>query len=130
MDSSGKRFFGIQEVAEQFGVNASKLRYYEKEFPSLKPQKNRSGERMYSQSDIDHIAEIIHLTTEKGMKLAAVKAHLRTKNTRHDENKQMINKLVNIKKFLEELRNSLPDGSQPKEVIAAVPPPDNSRPKP
>ncbi|OIN59171.1 MerR family transcriptional regulator [Arsenicibacter rosenii] len=120
MDSSDKRFFGIQEVAERFGVNASKLRYYEKEFPSLKPQKNRSGERVYAQSDIDHIAEIIHLTTEKGMKLAAVKAHLRTKNTRHDENKQMINKLVRIKKFLEELRDSLPDGSKP----------ENNRPEP
>ena len=42
----------------------------------------------------------------------------------------MINKLVNIKKFLEELRNSLPDDSQPKEVTTAGPPPDNSRPKP
>ncbi len=130
MDSAEKRFFGIQEVADRFGVNPSKLRYYEKEFPSLKPQKNRSGERIYSQSDIDHIAEIIHLTTEKGMKLAAAKAHLRTKNTRHDENRQMINKLVKIKKFLEELRNSLPDGSQPSESPPIAPRTEGSQTAP
>ena len=44
MESGEKRYYSIREVADLFKVNISKLRYYEKEFPTLSPKKNRSGE--------------------------------------------------------------------------------------
>ena len=61
MEGSLKLYYGIQEVAVMLNINASKLRYYEKEFPTLQPKKNRSGDRVYTQGDINHLTEILDL---------------------------------------------------------------------
>ncbi len=107
MQNTGKLYYSIKEVAAQFGVNASKLRFYEKEFPSLKPKKNKIGERIYTQADIDHIREIFELVETKGLKLPAARDYLQNKGGRNDANKQYIEKLEKLKAFLEELRNGL-----------------------
>lgn len=107
MQSNGKLYYSITEVAEQFGINASRLRFYEKEFPSLSPKKNKSGGRTYTQADIDHIREIFDLVESKGLKLAAAREHLKQKTGRQDTNRQHIQKLEKIKLFLTELRDGL-----------------------
>ena len=55
-------YYGIREVAEMLGVNAPTLRYYEKEFPTLQPRKNRSGDRIYTPDDVEHLREILIAT--------------------------------------------------------------------
>lgn len=107
MQNTGKLYYTIREVAEQFGVNASKLRFYEREFPTLKPKKNKSGERIYTQADLDHIREIFELVEAKGLKLPAARDHLKNKGGRESENRQHIEKLEKLKAFLIELRDSL-----------------------
>jgi DNA-binding transcriptional MerR regulator len=107
MQNIGKLYFTIREVAAQFGVNASKLRHYEKEFPSLKPKKTKIGERIYTQADIDHIREIFELVETKGLKLPAARDYLQNKDGRNEVNREYIEKLEKLKAFLVEMRESL-----------------------
>jgi DNA-binding transcriptional MerR regulator len=52
MGKVGKVYYSISEVAELTGLEAHVLRYWETEFPSLKPHKNRGGNRAYREKDI------------------------------------------------------------------------------
>jgi len=107
MQNIGKLYYNIREVAVMFGVNASKLRFYEKEFPSLKPKKSKSGDRIYTQADIDHISEILNIVETKGFKLPAARDYLQNKDGRRNAHQQSIEKLQKLKVFLMEIRDGL-----------------------
>ena len=66
-----KQYFSIHEVAEQFGVAESLLRYWEQQFPLLKPHKAGRNVRQYSKEDIETIKVIYNLVKVRGMKIAA-----------------------------------------------------------
>jgi len=72
-----KILYSIQEVAEMFDVNASLLRYWEKEFPSIHPYKSDKGMRQYSKEDIEAIRLVYHLVKEKGLTLAGAKQKIK-----------------------------------------------------
>ncbi len=55
MAKVGKVYYSISEVAEMTGLEAHVLRYWETEFPTLKPLKNRGGNRAYREKDIELI---------------------------------------------------------------------------
>lgn len=55
---SAKMYYSISEVSEMTGVKAHVLRYWETEFPSLRPKKNRAGNRNYRPKDIKAILVI------------------------------------------------------------------------
>ena len=55
---AAKPFFKIGEVARLLGVKPHVLRYWESEFPTLKPRKNPSGQRLYARADIETLTEI------------------------------------------------------------------------
>ncbi len=52
------------------------LRYWETEFPDLKPEKTAAGQRIYSEKDIDLLKRIIHLRYEEKLTLSGTKAKL------------------------------------------------------
>jgi DNA-binding transcriptional MerR regulator len=56
-----KLYFTISEVVDQTGVPAHILRYWEQEFTMLRPRKNRAGNRVYKDRDIDLVKKIKHL---------------------------------------------------------------------
>ncbi len=56
-----KLFFRIGEVAEYTGIQPYTLRYWEKEFPTLRPKKNEAGQRSYRVEDIEMVLEIERL---------------------------------------------------------------------
>ena len=56
-----KLFFKIGEVAELAGVEQHVLRYWEEEIESLKPKKNKSGQRLYQKKDVERVFEIKQL---------------------------------------------------------------------
>lgn len=60
-----KLYYSISEVAKMFDVNESLLRFWEKEFPIIKPKKNAKGSRQYRKEDIENIRLIYHLVKEK-----------------------------------------------------------------
>ena len=71
-----KQYFSISEVAKIFGVNASLLRFWEKEFKQIQPKTNARGKRSYRAKDIDTIRSIYVLVKEQGFTLEGAKKAL------------------------------------------------------
>ncbi|MBU0743353.1 MerR family transcriptional regulator [bacterium] len=72
-----KLYYSIREVAEHTGVEPHVLRYWESEFPTLKPKRARSGARNYRKKDIDEILTIRSLLQEEGYRIEGARKHLR-----------------------------------------------------
>jgi len=77
MDYPKKLYYSISEVADITGVKAHVLRYWETEFPTLRPKKTRAGSRRYRQADIDSVLAIKELLYERGFKIAGARKALR-----------------------------------------------------
>ena len=81
-DIPSKLYYSISEVAALTDVKPHVLRYWESEFPTLKPRKTRTGARRYRQPDIDEILAIKTLLYDEGYKIAgAVKMRRQQKKT-------------------------------------------------
>lgn len=76
-DIPRKRYFAIGEVSELCAVKAHVLRYWEQEFPQLKPAKRRGNRRYYQQSDIEMVRRISSLLYEQGYTIGAARLRLR-----------------------------------------------------
>lgn len=103
-----KLYYSIGEVARAFNVNASLIRYWEGEFPILKPKKNRKGNRYFTPEDIQNLKIIYHLVKEKGYTLDGAKIALTT-NDKVSQTVSMIDRLKFLKAELEKLKESLAD---------------------
>jgi len=104
----GKLYYRIGEVADMFKVNTSLIRFYEKEFDIIKPHRNKKGNRLFTQNDVDHFHSIFHLIKEKGYTLDGAKLQLReNRQTPDNPQKEVLNSLLRMKRFLLELREQL-----------------------
>ena len=102
-----KLYYSIREVADAFGVNASLIRFWEKEFDVIKPKKNAKGNRKFTPEDIKNLELIYHLVKERGFTLEGAKTHLK-ENKQETINKfDLIRKLENIKAQLQQLKDQL-----------------------
>lgn len=72
-----RMYWTIGEVADDLGVNASLLRYWEKEFGTLRPKRTNRGDRLYTRNDIEQLRQIQHLVKDKGFTLQGAKGQLR-----------------------------------------------------
>ena len=72
-DLSGKLYFTIGEVSDLTEVKPHVLRYWESEFPSLRPRKDRGGSRRYRRRDIEEIQTIKTLLYEEGYRIAGAR---------------------------------------------------------
>lgn len=72
-----KRFFQIRQAAELCGVEPHVLRYWEMEFPKLKPNKRENGRRYYKQQHIELIRRIRELLYQKGYTIAGARQQLK-----------------------------------------------------
>lgn len=102
-----KRYYGIGEVANAFGVNTSLIRFWEKEFDALKPKKNAKGNRKFTPEDIKNLQLIYHLVKERGFTLEGAKIHLKENRQKTLENFQIIEKLERIKAELSKIKDQL-----------------------
>ena len=73
-----KLFFSIGEVCKLLKVQPYVLRFWESEFPRLKPGKGANGRRMYRKHDIEMVLAIKHLLYEKGFTIAGARKVLST----------------------------------------------------
>ena len=102
-----KPFLKIGEVAKWIGVKPHVLRYWESEFPSLKPRKNPSGQRIYAKADIEAIVEIKNLLYNQRYTISGAKKML----ARHGEEVLASNPIESsfaqevkyLKKYIQEL---------------------------
>jgi len=74
-----KLYYSIGEVSKLADVEPHVLRYWESVFPELKPSKNRSGNRIYMQKDIDIVLELKILIKDKEFSTAGARKALRDK---------------------------------------------------
>ena len=103
----GKLYYSIGEVAGLFDVNASLIRYWEKEFDILKPQKNKKGNRLFTPQDLDNLRIIYHLVKERGFTLQGAKDKLK-ENKQDVVNKvEVIDSLTRLRSFLLELKEGM-----------------------
>jgi DNA-binding transcriptional MerR regulator len=77
-----KLYYSISEVASLTEVKAHVLRYWETEFPTLRPKKTRTGSRRYRQTDIDEILAIKELLYVEGFKIAGARKMRRQARSR------------------------------------------------
>ena len=74
-----KLFYRIGEVSRLTGLEPYVLRYWESEFPQLKPDKGRSGQRLYKKKDVDNIFHIKQLLYKDGYTIAGARRKLNGK---------------------------------------------------
>ena len=94
-----KLYYSISEVSKITSLKQYVLRYWETEFPNLKPKKNSAGNRSYRQSDIDLINKIKYLLYEKKYTIEGAREKLKNK---------------------EELNTSLNNGNNYKELLKKI----------
>ncbi len=104
---SDKRYYKIGEVAKAFNVNASLIRFWDKEFDVLKPKKNNKGNRLFTQEDIKNLHLIYHLVKEKGFTLDGAKNKLKENPEKVINNHAIIARLQSIKSELTLIKNQL-----------------------
>jgi DNA-binding transcriptional MerR regulator len=80
----GKRYFTIGEVSELCGVKPHVLRYWEQEFPQLKPVKRRGNRRYYQRQDVLVIRQIRALLYEQGFTIGGARNRLQGEEARED----------------------------------------------
>jgi len=102
-----KLYYSIGEVAEMFDVNASLIRFWEKEFELLKPRKNKKGNRLYTHKDIETFHLIYHLVKEKGFTLQGAKEKLLLPEAEIDKNIEILQTLKELRAFLTEVKNHI-----------------------
>ncbi|HWS60256.1 MAG TPA: MerR family transcriptional regulator [Flavobacterium sp.] len=105
--SPDKRYFSIGELAKAFDVNASLIRFWDKEFDILKPKKNAKGNRMFTQEDVKNLQLIYHLVKERGFTLEGAKTHLKEGQKKTLDKFEIISKLEAIKSQLLGIKNNL-----------------------
>ncbi len=107
-----KLYYSIKEVAEMFGLNESTLRYWETEFPYLKPKASGPSKvRQYSEKDIEQIKLIHNLVKVRGFKLAAAKKMINANRDGADRKAEVIDRLISVREELQALKRAL-DGLQ------------------
>lgn len=102
-----KLYYTIGEVSEMFKVNASLIRFWEKEFPLIHPQKNRKGNRIFTAKDIEHLQLIYNLVKEKGYTIQGAREFLSKHRTEAEKNREVVQSLRNIRDMLQQLNNEL-----------------------
>ena len=112
-----KLYYSISEVGEITGLKQYVLRYWETEFPNLKPNKNKAGNRIYKSNDLDLILEIKNLLYKRKFTIKGAKQFL-SDNSKHPNSNDKIIKLSktediqilrDIKTGLDDLINLLKD---------------------
>lgn len=102
-----KAYYSIKEVSEMFGLTASTLRYWEREFPHLKPHTTGNKIRQYSKSDIEELRVIYNLVKVRGFKLAAARKMMHANRSGVDKSAKIMENLINVRKQLVELKTAL-----------------------
>lgn len=102
-----KRYYSIGELATAFDVNASLIRFWDKEFDILKPKKNAKGNRQFTPEDVTNLKLIYHLVKERGFTLEGARTHLKEGQKKTLDKFDIITKLESVKAMLVGIKNEL-----------------------
>ena len=108
LDKNLKRYYSIREVADMFGLNESTLRYWEQEFPYLKPKTSGPAKiRQYQEKDIEQIKLIHNVVKVRGFKLAAAKKIINSNRDGADRKAEVLTRLIDIRADLQALKKQM-----------------------
>lgn len=102
-----KQYYSIGEVAAQFDVAPSLIRFWETEFEQLKPKKNKKGNRQYTPKDIENLRTVYHLVKERGYTIQGAKEMMKNKSVQTKDKIEIIESLEKVKSFLVGIKNQL-----------------------
>lgn len=102
-----KLYYSIGEVAEMFDVNTSLIRFWEKEFKTIQPKKNRKGNRMFTPKDIENLRVIYHLLKERGFTIEGAKKKLKDNKEETFKTTELVSKLQYVRSELEKIKKQL-----------------------
>ena len=122
MLNNKKAYYSIREVCSITGLEPHVLRYWESEFPRLRPKKNRAGNRAYREKDIETIKTIKHLLYSEKYTIPGAKKKLADPRehdapldpppeapAKTDSNGDLLRDAVNdLKSVLDMLRSDVP----------------------
>ncbi len=92
-----KLYYSIKEVAQMFDVTESLLRYWETEFPQIKPKTTGNRVRQYTENDINEIRNVYNLVKVRGFKIAAARKMLHHSKKNVDSNTQVMERLIRVR---------------------------------
>ncbi|MBR4127879.1 MAG: MerR family transcriptional regulator [Bacteroidaceae bacterium] len=102
-----KLYYSISEVAAEFGVAETLLRFWEKEFPQIAPKKSGRNVRQYTKEDIEQIRIIYNLVKVRGLKISAARDLLKKNKEGVGNASEVIDRLQAIKAELQAIRAEL-----------------------
>ncbi len=102
-----KKYFRIREVAEMLDVPLSTLRFWEKEFPEVQPERTATNRRLYTPHQIERLRALHYLLKVKGLKIEAARAQLHRNPETITRQQQIMEGLVQVRNELKNLLASL-----------------------
>ena len=102
-----KTYYTISEVSDHLGLAPSVIRFWETEFEMLQPRKNKKGNRIYTQGDLQLLKEIQYLVKERRYTLEGAREKLRGGRQKVGGNLQTRETLLKLRDFLERIKDSL-----------------------
>mgnify|MGYP000934563821 FL=1 len=106
-NENSKLFYSIGEITERYKIRPSALHFWEKQFPELKPRRNKKGNRFYTEEDIVLLDMIYYLTKIKGYTLKGARERIKADRKNIERNAAVSATLLHVKEFLVGLKNEL-----------------------
>ena len=108
LESNTKLYYSMKEVSEMTKLKPYVLRYWESEFPSLKPTKNNAGNRTYKKQDIEVILDIKKLLYDKKYTIKGAVEEIKNRSLRPIADNTLSNTQISaLKEIKNELKNIL-----------------------
>ena len=102
-----QKLFRIGQVAKMTGIQQFVLRFWEKEFPSVKPHKNKKGNRLFTKDDLEQLKLIHHLVKERGMTLEGARKKIKENQSETVDNFAIVDRLNQVRQMLIEIKDEL-----------------------
>jgi len=106
-NENSKLYYSIGEITERYKIRPSALHFWEKQFPELKPRRNKKGNRFYTEEDIALLDMIYYLTKVKGYTLKGARERIKADRRNIERNAAVSATLLRVKEFLSELKDGL-----------------------
>lgn len=106
-NSDSKLYYSIGEITERYSIRPSALHFWEKQFPELKPRRNKKGNRFYTEEDIILLDMIYYLTKVKGYTLKGARERIKADRKTIERNAAISATLNHLRDFLTELKDSM-----------------------
>ena len=116
-----KIYYSMGEVAEMLDVNPSLIRYWGTQFDTIRPKRNKKGNRLFTPEDLEQLKLIYHLVKERKMTLEGARKALRNRGVVKSEatvDVDLLERLQGIRSLLLEIRESF--GAEEDEVVVEV----------